>query len=83
MKPTQQLPAAVDRDLRAIARLLRRTDWREHLSMIAHWYGAIDDDAFAMVKLAARMGELDRLDTEAGRRAWAALAPWLPDDVLN
>jgi len=83
MKPAQQIPAAVDRDLRAVARELRHTDWRVHLAAIALELGAIDDDAFAMVQLAAKMSELDRLDTEAGRRAWTILAPWLPDDVIN
>ena len=83
MKPIQQIPAAVDRDLRAVARELQRTDWRLHLAAIALELGAISDDAFAMVRFTARVGELDRLDTAAGQRAWLILAPWLPADVIN
>ena len=81
--PKLQPPAAVDRDLRAVARELQRTDWRLHLAAIALELGAISDDAFAMVRMAARMRVLDDLTTAAGQRAWLILAPWLPDEVLN
>jgi len=80
--PKPQPPAAVDRDLCAVARELQR-DWRVHLASIAHWHGAITDDDFAMVRMAARMCVLDDLTTAAGQRAWTILAKWLPDDVIN
>ena len=87
VKPTNrtQPPASLDRDLCAVARLLWRTDPREHLAAIALELGAITADDYAMVHMAARMGVLDDLTTEVGRLAWAILARWWPgdDDVQN
>ena len=85
VKPTNRIqpPENLDADLRAVAASLKRTHWMLHLGQIAHEVGAITDADLTVVIIAAKLGELDRLDTEAGRRAWAVLAKWLPDEIQN
>jgi len=76
-------PPALDAELRDVARLLRACDWREHLAAIALELGAIDAADYEVVRIAGHLGVLDNLESDYGQRAWAALAPWLPDEVLN
>jgi len=80
MKSAQQIPASVDRDLCAVARMLRGLDWRVHLAEVALELGAISRADYALICAVAQAGELDDLESEAGQAAWRVLAKWTGDD---
>ena len=79
-----QPPENLDDDLlRAVAKLLKRTPWQVHWAEVAFAMGAITHDDCIRVYAAARAGKLDDLESEIGRRAWAILGRWLPNDEVQ